>query len=100
MNKFAYGLVWAIVFYFGTCVVLGAIAGGQAGANFADPNEAAAAGAEAGRKAVEGSLPAILLGSVAVAALGAVTGILPGTGSNRNPDSSEELEEDIFERDD
>jgi hypothetical protein len=50
MKRILIGLLLAVVFYFGACVVIGGVAGAVAGAN--DPENASEAGALAGAEAV------------------------------------------------
>lgn len=71
------GIVWCLVLYFVTCFLVGAVAGGIAGA--ADPDNAAAAGAQAGEAAVSAYRLIIILGAVAIAFIGTWFGLLPGT---------------------
>jgi len=82
--KIVMGLVWFAVIYFFACVILGGIAGGIAGAN--NPQNAAAAGAEAGARIVGTYRPLIALGAAVIAGAGSMFGILPGTATK--PDAS------------
>ncbi|MBN1909387.1 MAG: hypothetical protein JW818_06590 [Pirellulales bacterium] len=77
MIRLLSGLAWFVGFYFAACFVLGAVAGGIAGAN--NPEAAAQAGAEAGARIVIENRVYIILGSAVVALAGTLTGILPGT---------------------
>ena len=78
-QKVMMGLVWFAVFYFLACVIVGGVAGAMAGAN--DPAHAQQAGGIAGQQAVTKYYYVILFGSIALATVGAATGILPGTRS-------------------
>ena len=88
MKRFLFGLLWAVVFYFVFCAVVGGIAGGQAGGKLKDSRAASAAGAKAGAEATQRWLPSILGGSVVLAAVGSVAGILPGTKAPKSPDDA------------
>ena len=77
LRKIGFGFLWFVLFYFGTCVLIGAVAGGIAGSR--DPQNASAAGAAAGTQAVQPLIPYILAGSLIAAVAGAATGFLPGT---------------------
>lgn len=77
LKKIAFGLLWFIVFYFGSAAVIGMIVGllstpapGQ------DPYTAAQA---ATWQAMRVIVPFLLLGSAIVALMCTVKGILPGT---------------------
>ena len=77
MKRILFGLLWAIVFYFGACVLVGAVAGGIAGGN--DPQNAAAAGAKAGAETVAAVRLYLLLAAFALATFGTWLRLLPGT---------------------
>jgi len=85
LRKIVMGLVWFVVFYFGTCFIVGGIAGGIAGSR--DPAHAQEAGGIAGREAVLEYRPFILGGSILFAFAGSMTGILPGTKPKPKPKS-------------
>jgi hypothetical protein len=72
-----FGVIWCVVLYFVSCFVVGAVAGAIAG--MADPENASAAGAQAGAVAVSAYRPIILLGAVTLAFIGSWSGVLPGT---------------------
>jgi hypothetical protein len=76
-RKIAFGLVWFVVIYFGTCMVLGGIAGWNAGTE--DPARAYEAGGDAAERFLEPLTGYIMLGSLLAAVLGSATGFLPGT---------------------
>jgi len=75
------GIVWCIVLYFVACFLVGAVAGAIAGA--ANPENASAAGAQAGTAAVSAYRLIIFLGAVAVALIGSWSGVLPSTKRNK-----------------
>ena len=71
MRKVVFGFVWFVVFYFGICIVAGAVAGASAG----DVDAARVAG----EQLVSENLPLIIGASVTLAVGGAALGLLPGT---------------------
>jgi hypothetical protein len=75
--KWLVGLVWAVVFYFCTCMVAGGVVGGMAGAK--EPQNAAAAGARASAEFVGENRPYFFIGAVTAALIGTALGLLPGT---------------------
>jgi general stress protein YciG len=77
MKRVLLGIVWFVVFYLGSCAAIGFVAGGIAGAT--DPAHAAEAGREAGQHIVKPLVPYLFGGSVLLAILGTVYGVLPGT---------------------
>jgi len=77
MKRFIFGFLWVVVFYVGSCVVVGAVAGAIAGANH--PDHAAAAGTKAGAEAVEAIRIFLALGAIALGVVGAWLRWLPGT---------------------
>ena len=79
LRKIVMGIVWFVVLYFGTCAVVGGIAGGMAGAH--DPTHAHEVGRIAGGNAVLTYYPFIVGGSLLLAIAGSLAGILPGTKS-------------------
>lgn len=76
-RRIGFGVLWAVAIYTLVEAVIAGVAGGIAGAQ--NPQNAAAAGQEAGRAAVRGIRLYILLTSVGLAALGTWLAILPGT---------------------
>lgn len=76
LRKIGFGLLWFVVFYFVSAMIIGGIAGMQAGANAPD---ARSAGAAAGGALVMKLAPFLLLASALLAGLGAWKGFLPGT---------------------
>ena len=85
-RKIAFGFLWFLAIYLGSCMLLGAIAGGFAGVE--NPQDAYAAGQIAGAKIVAAWRPYLFLASVAIAAVGAIKGFLPGTKSRQGRDSA------------
>jgi hypothetical protein len=77
IRRIVFGVVWCVVIYFAACVVTGGIAGGIAGGQ--NPENAAAAGAQAGSQAVEALRGYLFLGAALLAILGTWTSFLPGT---------------------
>jgi amino acid transporter len=75
------GIVWCVVLYFVGCFLVGAVAGAIAGAT--DPDNASAAGAQAGAAVVSSYRLIIFLGAIAVASVGTSCGVLPGTQRNK-----------------
>jgi len=78
-----FGILWFIFIYFAACFIVGAIAGGIAGAD--DPEHAREAGAVAGRAAVANVILWIVGGSLVIAVGGSVAGVLPGTRAGKKP---------------
>jgi predicted nucleic acid-binding Zn ribbon protein len=78
-KKVLFGLIWWVVFYIGTCALVGGIVGGMAGSK--DPQNAAAAGRRASEETVGRLAGYFLVGSAVVALAGAGFGVLPGTGA-------------------
>ena len=76
-RKIGFGLIWFVVLYMGSCMLLGAIAGGFAGVD--NPQDAYAAGQIAGARIVAEWRGYLFLGALAVSVLGAIKGFLPGT---------------------
>lgn len=76
LRKITFGTIWFLVLYFGSCALIGGIAGGMAGAK--DPENAAYVGALAGAAAVEPIKYYLLAASLLTAILGAYKGFLPG----------------------
>lgn len=81
LKKSLWGLLWAAVFYLGTCMVIGMVAGFVAGVR--NPTRATEAGALAGAQVVAPIRIYIALAAVALAAVGMGKGFLPG--GKRNP---------------
>lgn len=77
VKRTLFGILWAGVFYFLACVVIGAIAGGIAGSK--DPANAALAGQQAGFNAVAPNRIYIGAGAIVLSAILSCAGILPGT---------------------
>ncbi len=78
-TKLMFGLGWWFLLYLATCFVVGAIAGGIAGAR--DPDHAVEASERVTRD-LQRWLPAFGIGSGVLAFAGAGFGILPGTRPN------------------
>ena len=76
-KSIVFGIAWCVAAYFLGCVLVGAVAGGIAGA--ADPNNASALGAQAGAAAVSANRPMIFVGAMILAILGTWRQLLPGT---------------------
>ena len=68
MIRVLFGILWIVVLYFGACILIGAVAGAIAGSN--DPENASAAGAQAGYNAVVAYRIYVFAGAVAIGALG------------------------------
>jgi hypothetical protein len=79
MRRIFFGLVWLVVFYFGSLMVVGAIAGGQAAALAQTPQEARDVAVRAAEAAAKRYFHYISSGSVALALFGTLLGFLPGT---------------------
>jgi hypothetical protein len=73
VKRILLGLLLAVVFYFGACVVIGGVAGAVAGAN--DPANASEAGALAGAEAVLKYRGYVMATAAAFGVLGAWLGI-------------------------
>ncbi|CAN5386543.1 hypothetical protein BH11PLA2_BH11PLA2_08250 [soil metagenome] len=97
IRRVLFGLFYSVIFYFGSCVLTGAIAGAIAGGK--DPKNASAAGAKAGREAVEAIGPFLLIGSVLLSVAGTWAGLLPGTRRAKVPSQRYSIEND-FDDDD
>jgi hypothetical protein len=83
MKKVLLGLGWFVLLWIGLSFAGGAIAGGIAGAKTRGYTEGATAGRAAGEEFGRQYGGIILLSSAALALVGTVTGVLPGT-SNQN----------------
>jgi hypothetical protein len=79
VRRVLFAIVWCVVLYFGTCIVIGGIAGGMATANLQEGQDAAAIGAQAGASVVGQYRPIIGLGAIALACVGSYFQFLPGT---------------------
>jgi len=77
MKRTVFGVIWFVVIYFGLCVLIGAVAGGIAGAN--NPENANEAGAIAGAAAVAKYRIYIIIFAIITSVAGTVTRFLPGT---------------------
>ena len=88
VRRIVFGFLWFIVFYFAACMLIGAVAGGFAGAK--DPDNAREAGRIAGAEAVGRVLPLIVIGSLLGAAVGSATGFLPGTRGKKEDEAVDE----------
>ena len=77
LKSIIFGIVWCFVVYLGTCILVGSVAGGIAGA--ADPENAAVVGAQAGEAAVLAYRSMFLIGAIIFACLGTWLQFLPGT---------------------
>jgi len=82
LRKIAFGLLWFVVLYFTSAVILGGIAGGMAGTGNAQ--DAYAAGQQAGKAVVTRYAHWLLLGSALLAGVGAASGFLPGTRTRKD----------------
>lgn len=80
-RKIGFGFLWFVVIYMGSCILLGAIAGGFAGVD--NPQDAYAAGQIAGARIVAQWRSYLFFGAVAVSVVGAITGLLPGTKARK-----------------
>jgi hypothetical protein len=78
MKRVLFGLLWAAIFYYGTCFVAGAVHGLQWSARHPGPVNQAALRREA-EEVAPPLLPYFLGGAITLAVVGAGTGILPGT---------------------
>jgi hypothetical protein len=76
-QRVIWGLVWFAVFFVAARMVTGGIVGGIAGAK--DPEHAAQAAARASLETVGRLNPYLIVGSIMISALGAWSGVLPGT---------------------
>jgi hypothetical protein len=81
VKRTLFGFLWCVVIYFAASFVVGAVAGGIAGAK--DSSNSSIAGQRAGADAVEAFRGLILLGSLLISGLGTWAGILPGTKSKK-----------------
>ena len=81
LRKILFGVLWFIVFYLGSAMVIGGVVGGMAGAR--DPQHAAEAGGAAAQQTVSSLVPYMFAGSLLAAVLGASFGVLPGTRSKK-----------------
>lgn len=79
MKRLLLGIGWFVLLWLGGMMVGGAVAGAIATSANPDPSRAVQTGTDAGaRFAVQyGGL--VQLGAIAVAAIGTLTGLLPGT---------------------
>jgi hypothetical protein len=77
VRQLLFGLVWAAVFYYVACVLVGNAAGYRAAIQ--DPAGAPAGGQAAALAAIAALQPYLIAGALALAALGAWTSELPGT---------------------
>lgn len=83
LKRIVLGVLWCVVFYFGACMITGAVAGAIAGGS--DPNNAAEAGAQAGFQAVTALRGYYAIGAVVLSGLGTWAGVLPGTHIAQSP---------------
>ena len=81
LRRTAFGLLWFVAIYLGSCMLLGAIAGAFAGAD--DPQHAYRAGQIAGGLVVAKWRHYLFVGAVVLAVAGATKGWLPGTKSRK-----------------
>jgi hypothetical protein len=81
VKRILLGFLWCVVIYFVACFVVGAVAGGIAGAR--DLSNSSVVGQKAGAEAVDAFRGLILLGSILISGLGTWAGILPGTKSKK-----------------
>lgn len=81
MKRVLMWLVWFIVIYFGSCMLIGFFAGAMAGAQ--DPAHAHEAGRAAAEQLIRPNIVFILGGAMLLAIVGTVTGFLPGTAKKR-----------------
>ena len=85
MKQALVGWLWAGGAIFGACMLVGAVAGAIAGAN--NPQNAAAAGYQAGYHSVLACRIYLLAGAFAIAVMGAWFRFLPGTRANNGAGS-------------
>ncbi len=83
MRKLIIGVIWFIVIWFGVIFIAGGIVGFMAGAKTANSEMGAIAGRAAARAFMARSSGIIFIGSVLIAIVGTVAGVLPGTKTKR-----------------
>ena len=76
-RKIGFGLVWFVILYMGSAMLIGAIVGGITGGN--DPQNSVAAGQAAGATTVTPIRGYLFFGALLIAVVGAAKGWLPGT---------------------
>src|SRR5437762_14267301 len=79
VKRLIVGIVWCVLLYFGTCVLVGGVAGFIATATIEPGQDPSEVGGRAGANAVQAARPFILLAAVGIAGGGAYFGVLPGT---------------------
>jgi hypothetical protein len=79
MKRFVLGVGWCFLIWLGSLMIAGAVLGAIAGASAGDPTTGAQAGQRVGAEFGRHYGGLFLLGSIAVSAIGTVTGWLPGT---------------------
>lgn len=86
-RKIGFGLLWFVVIYMSSAMLLGAIAGGFAGVD--NPADAYAAGQIAGARIVAEWRAYLFWGALAISVFGAIKGFLPGTRSRTQSSASD-----------
>lgn len=95
IKRIVVGVIWFVAFYVFASVVGGGIAGGVAASKLgknANAQTGAAAGARAGEEFGKKYGMFILFGSAALAGIGTVAGILPGTRPSAPPEQIAQAE--------
>lgn len=82
-KQIAFGVIWCVVFYFGLCMIVGAVAGGMAASNMQPGDDPHVVGALAGAHAVHVGRLLIAAGAIFFAAAGSILEVLPGTRVRR-----------------
>lgn len=79
MKRIIFGLIWCVLLYFGTCMVVGGVAGFIASSGAENVEDASAKGSGAGVAAVQTGRLWILFGSILTGTVASYLRILPGT---------------------
>lgn len=84
-RRIVLGVIWTVILYFGSCMVVGGIAGAIATARMDPGQDPSVVGFQAGRAAVLALRSLIALSAIAIAWTGAYLRLLPGTRAKKRP---------------